>query len=66
MKAYPITTQRDIRKEFWWLHCHDFKKVPGWKQNQNPTDTRLAFCDFVESLRRNGKISDALAQRSTL
>jgi hypothetical protein len=63
---YPITTQKDVRKEFWWLYSNDHKKVPGWTQNDYPTDTRVAFCDFVESLQRNNKISEALAQRATL
>lgn len=30
------------------------------------TDTRVAFCDFLDSLARNGEVSEALAQRATL
>lgn len=30
------------------------------------TDTRVAFCDYVDALQKNGAISQALAQRATL
>lgn len=36
------------------------------RQNKQPADTRMAFCDFVERLHRNGAISDRLANTVTL
>ncbi|MDP2371907.1 hypothetical protein [Rhodoferax sp.] len=60
-----ITTQKDLRAAFWAAHP-GFKRHPGWTQNQYPTDTRVAWCDHVEHLRRDGQINEALAQRATL
>lgn len=60
-----ITTQRQLRAEFWHNHPQ-FKRHSGWTQNQYPADIRMAWCDFVESIRRNGDISEALADRATL
>ncbi len=65
MKTYTITTPAEIRRRFWTIFV-DHKKIPGWTQNQYPTDTRVAFCDWVAYLRRDGQISEALAQRTTL
>ena len=58
-----ITTQAELRREFWRQHPNlDSKKVKG----DYKTDTRVAFCDFVEHMVRSGQISEALAQRATL
>ena len=69
MKAYPITTQRQIRRAFWnenkgaLMH----RRIVKTGDHQDyPTDTRIAFVDFVDNLARNGQISEALAQRVTL
>lgn len=60
-----ITTQAELRAEFWAQHPR-YKRVPGWTQNDYNADVRMAWCDFVEYMRRAGSISDALAQRATL
>ena len=60
-----ITTQRELRTEFWHNHPQ-FKRRGRTKQNDYPADIRMAWCDFVESCRRNGDISEALANRATL
>lgn len=60
-----ISTQQEIRSQFWADHPQ-LKRHSGWKQNQYPCDTRVAFCSYVEALRRNGDISEQLAERSTL
>ena len=58
-----ITTQAELRREFWRQHPDlDRKKVKG----DYKTDTRVAFCDFIEHMVRSGEISEALAQRATL
>jgi hypothetical protein len=59
----PYTTQKQIRAAFWeqWTG----PRKPG-SQNNQTTDTREAFCDFVDSLQRNAEITDALASRATL
>lgn len=60
-----ITTQREIRRMF-WAKYPEIKRHSGWTQNQYPTSIRIAFCDYVEYLYRNGAISDKLAERATL
>lgn len=61
--SYTLTNQKELRKAFWEDNPDlDRKKVKG----DYVTDTRVAFCDYVEFLRRDGQISEALAQRATL
>ena len=64
--AYPITNQKDLRCRFWIAYPqYDAIRRPGG-QNAQLCDVRMAWCDFVESMRRNGMISEALAGRATL
>lgn len=63
--ATRLSTLKAIRDEF-WNDNPQFKRISGWKQNQYKTDIRVSFIDFVENLRRNGDISEALANRTTL
>jgi hypothetical protein len=57
-------TQRAVRVAFWDTHPNLLRR-PG-RQNAQPTNTRIAFCDFVDMLAREGHISEALASRVTL
>ena len=59
-----LTTQQQIRRQFWLDHP-DVLRKPG-RQNDQVTDTRMAFVDYVDHLQRSGVISEALAQRVTL
>ncbi len=61
---FPITTQKEIRSKFWQLHPTLSNKKR--KTGDYPTDTRCAFCDFIDHLQRGGQISSALAARVTL
>jgi len=64
-----ITTQKEIRMLFW-------KTYPGLSKRKiinytstgkmYTTDTRCAFCDFVDMLVKEGVISERLAYRVTL
>lgn len=63
---YPITTKKQIREEFWASNFVGVIRHPGWTQNDYPTDTRVAFVDYIDYLRRSGYISEELAQRATL
>lgn len=65
---YPITTQKEIRSLFWQTYpfLNRKKIVKFGDEKTYVTDTRVAFCDFVENLRRDGQISEALAYRVTL
>ena len=58
-----ITSQKQIRAEFWRAYPDLSRRRVG---ADYPTDTRVAFVDFVDYLVRSGDISENLAQRATL
>ncbi len=65
------TTQKQIRAAFWRDHSHFDEQVRAAgvrskRQNAHCATVRCTFVDYVDSLARNGDISDALAQRVTL
>lgn len=66
-----IKTQSQVRENFWEF----LREInPGLaakfrrhkRQNDYPTDIRVNFVDYVDNLRRNGQITEALATRVTL
>ena len=59
-----LTTQSQVRQEFWANMASE--PVPGRRQNDYPVDIRMAWVDFVDSLARDGTISEQLAHRVTL
>ena len=66
-----ITTQKQIREQFWLDHPsfdHQAREagIRSKPQNEHCAMLRCAFVDYVDMLRRNGKISEALANRATL
>ena len=64
-----ITTQKDLRREFWLAHPGaDRRLIKDYAGNGRMyrTDTRVAWCDFLDSLSRSGEIPQALADRATL
>lgn len=66
------TNQKQIRKAFWEAHPNLPRRRYRYSWNGAsgeliyPTDTRVAFVDFLDHLHRNGQISEALVQRTTL
>ena len=62
--SYRITNQKQLREEFW----ETFPELERRKgsQNDQPTDTRVTFVDWIDSLSRNGDISPKLAEQATL
>lgn len=68
--SFRYTSQAALRAAFWDAHPSlECRKGPRGRilpQNSQPTDTRCAFVDWLDSLRRSGQVSDALAQRATL
>ena len=61
-----ITTQKELRKAFWeQSSCRQFYKASD-RQNDYSATVRCDWCDFVEAMRRDGQISEALAFRATL
>lgn len=64
-----LTTQKQIRALFWQTFPNlSRKKIRDYSGNGliYTTDTRCAFCDFLDSLHRDGLISDGLADRAAL
>lgn len=64
-----MTTQKEVRAAFWREHPNlSRRKIPNYSGNgtMHVTDTRCAFCDYVDMLSRSGEISPDLAERVTL
>lgn len=61
-------TAKQVRDSFWETQPHEYRSLRrAWKkQNDYPTDVRCAFVDYVDHLRRNGQITERMAQRITL
>jgi hypothetical protein len=62
-----MKTITEVRNAFWDVHREfksEFRKT--YRQDQYKTDIRCAFVDYVDSLRKNGGISEKLARRVTL
>jgi len=64
-----FTTQRQlrraIRREFPQLNFRRITDYSG-KGKMHVTDTRCAWCDWIDALSKGGEISQELAQRATL
>jgi hypothetical protein len=68
---YTYTTQLQIRAAFWDAHPsfdHQAREagIRSKGQNAQCATVRCTFVDFVDSLCRNGDISESLASRVTL
>lgn len=64
-----VTTQRELRREFWKAHPDLPRyKIKNYSGNgkMHVTDTRVAWCDWVDALSKSGEITQELAQRATL
>ena len=59
-----ITNRRDLRRAFWEAFPNLDRK--RWRDGTYKTNTRMAWCDYIDSLCRDGTISEALAQRAPL
>ncbi len=62
-----MKTITEVRNAFWAVHTEfksNFRKT--YRQDQYKTDIRCAFVDYVDSLQKNGDISEKLARRVTL
>ena len=66
---YRITTQRELRREFWAtfpdLPRRKIKNYAG-TGTMHVTDARVAWCDWIDALCKGGDISPELAERATL
>lgn len=64
MNNHQITNQRELRKAFWEQNPQCAKG--RLRSGDRPTDVRVTFVDWIDTLSRDGTISQALAQRATL
>lgn len=65
-----ITNQKQLRRLFWQenpqlAHLHK-RTVKNGDHRDYPTDVRVSFVDWLDSLHRDGQVSDQLAHRATL
>ena len=64
-----ITTQKALRKLFWQEHPNlRRKKIRNYSGNgtMHVTDTRCAWCDWLDYMSKSNQISQELAGRATL
>lgn len=71
-----LTTQRQVRAAFWDAYRNgEFrglnvtpKRITNYSGNgkMHNTDTRVAFCDFVDALNKAGELAEGLVERVTL
>jgi hypothetical protein len=64
-------TQNQVRRNFWetlkFLEPDLYKKGKRSKrQNEQITDIRIFFCDYIEHLRQDGDITEEQANKFTL
>lgn len=72
--TYTLTTEAAVRAAFWRenprARCRLVNGAHGRpvraSQNLQPTDTRVAFVEWLDMAERDGRVSTALAQRATL
>lgn len=60
---------QQLRAAFWRAHPWAPRKTVqdySGRGRMYPTDTRVLWCDFVDSMARSGQISEALARQATL
>lgn len=65
---YAYTTENQVRASFWLLAFPRGKPARyfGKRQNELPVGIRMAFCDYVDALQKDGIISASLADSVTL
>lgn len=64
-----ISTQKELRAAFWRDNPDAARRmIPAYSGSGRMycTDTRVAWCDYVDHLQRAGAISESLADRATL
>ena len=67
-----ITNQKDLRRAFWQAHEDNpnvtRRRITNYSGNgkMHNTDTRCAWCDWIDAMSKDGTISQELASRATL
>ena len=65
------TTQKQIRKAFWENLKEIDPELYKWgkrskPQNEQVTDIRIKFCEFVDEVLEAGQITEKMAEKVTL
>lgn len=60
-----IKSLRSLRDSFWETFP-EYARETGKTQNDYPIDVRMAWCDYVDCMYKDGEISDKLAHDATL
>ena len=68
MSNFTMTTQKQVREGFYAFRGDTFNLpvIRSKRQNDQVTDVRVAFGEYVDNLERSGIISEQLADRVTL
>jgi len=62
-----LKTITEIRNAFWEAHPeYAADRRSRKRQNDYKTDIRCAFCDYLDSLHKDGQITDRLCDKATL
>lgn len=67
--AHTYTTQRELRAAFWAAHPHlSRQRITNYSGTGRmyPTDTRVAFVEWLDAIHRDGQCSTRLAACATL
>jgi hypothetical protein len=67
--AYEFTNQKQLRAAFWRDNPQlERKRIRDYSGNgrMHVTDTRVAWCDWLDAVQKNGQCSEELANRATL
>lgn len=60
-----LTSLKTLRAAFWRENPQAARRR-GRGQNDQTTDTRCAFCDWLDAQQKAGRVSERLADRATL
>lgn len=66
---YTVTNLTALRKAFWEAHPNlPRRRIRNYAGTglMYPTDTRVAWVDWIDCMARSNQISDELARRATL
>ena len=66
-----ITSQKELRREFWAQHPHFAEQaraagIISKGQNEHCCTVRCTFVDWLDGLAKSGQVSDRFANRATL
>ena len=61
-----IEDEEELREAFWEAHPELLPQRVDGRQNAQVADIRMAWCDFVDFMQKDGRISEELAFRANL